>query len=101
MSRIRHFEIRVPSLNDKCPHIPDGATAWETQEIRRAWHDLNRAAAEVCSAMETLTYTAPARTIENVAARVAQVGAANADLAARIEGVQHRLAVAGRELPTG
>lgn len=27
------------SLDDECPHVPEGATNWETQEISRHWRN--------------------------------------------------------------
>lgn len=79
----------------KCPFVPEGATDWEAQEIRKAWQNCQSYARDavnrICWAFEDdrLPDTHPAA---NEVQAAAQFVAARAELRARIEGVKHRLA---------
>ena len=102
-----NIELTTISFEDS-PPIPEGATAWETQQARLHWRNaLNsyrEAIERIAGAYEELA-TDPTRAdlhvYGNDAQRLHQAVAAQTAYIATIQGIEHRLAVAARqETPT-
>lgn len=102
------IEIPRPTIDDNPPGIPDGATDWEAQEIKRCW--LN-----ACNAARLLALDAAGivgalvdedRDVSGLRSgadhqRFTELAYALGEYRARLEGVWHRLAVEARRATEG
>lgn len=88
------YRIPNPSLSDECPAIPEGATDWERQEIVRTWRNVHHYAHKIAASVMAGTKTpVQARPGTNIAQDVIEWVNARNELAVRIQGVEHRLAM--------
>lgn len=88
------YTLPKPGLSDPCPYVPDGATDYERQEVTIAWRRCVSAAHQAAQRLTAafdghrLPCTNPSA---NDVQAMAQLVAARAELAARIDGIEHRL----------
>lgn len=103
----------TPDMMDPCPYVPEGATEWEAQEIRRHWRnalssldDVRRGVAYEGDRLWLRgRYAVPAHAVEydhrvgggGVAYDAMQAEAAMLALARVRDGALHRMAVARQE----
>jgi hypothetical protein len=95
---------KVSTLDTEPPAIPDGATDWERQELRRCWsnalsalHDVTSHAARLHQRVAVATQPDhPTIGGGGLTYRAMQADAAMVEFHARYEGVVHRLALAAK-----
>ena len=107
--RTHTITVQSTELGDRdLAPVPDGATNWESQEIRRAWREAVHATATIASAaarrnkdLIDLTPDAAANLrvdgISMFDQAVKDYLICTSALAARVQAVQHRLAIEKRE----
>lgn len=87
------FTLPKPTMDDRCPLIPEGATDWEAEQIQRAWRNVfasaRNAAATLVSACRRPSNQYP----QTVASDGIMLAVSQAELASRLQGVKHRLAL--------
>lgn len=96
MSSPRTFTIPDPSADDACPHVPDGATPSEAQNIENAWRNVLRSATDACSRIQYVAAHPTSLGAANDAQAVGQMLMAQGLLIARVEAVVRRVALLER-----
>lgn len=92
-----------PEFGETGPFLPEGASAWETQEVRFLWGDVFRNLEDAESRIANLAegvlkghFHQPGVAIGNASQRLAMAAASIEGLSRVIQGIQHRLALKER-----